>query len=211
MYCVFTRMPGESYHRWFRSLMCSCDVFWALINSPLFISWWILAHAYKSWMSYKSWYMLRDNLLDLFNFCHWHSSGTHNVFWHERFCVSEMWIRLVIWWIVFRSDENNVTEWEINIMLFTCLLSIFFHLLFRFCFWCHFFFPSVGSCFGFHASWGQCCCVSLSVLLFVNTLLTWSCADDGTFKPNQPTNQPTNQPANERTKGTNEPTNQLTN
>ena len=30
---VFTCMPGESYHRWLRSLLCLCDSFWALINS----------------------------------------------------------------------------------------------------------------------------------------------------------------------------------
>ena len=34
MYLVFTCMPGESYCRWLRSLLlCSCDVFRALINS----------------------------------------------------------------------------------------------------------------------------------------------------------------------------------
>ena len=34
MYLVFTRMPGESYWRWLRSLLlCSSYVFWALINS----------------------------------------------------------------------------------------------------------------------------------------------------------------------------------
>ena len=33
MYLVFTRMPGESYRRRFRSLLlCSCYVFRALIN-----------------------------------------------------------------------------------------------------------------------------------------------------------------------------------
>ena len=35
MYLVFTRMPGESYRRRLRSLLlCLCDVFRALINSP---------------------------------------------------------------------------------------------------------------------------------------------------------------------------------
>ena len=34
MYFVLTHIPGESYHRWLRSLMmCLCDVFWVLINS----------------------------------------------------------------------------------------------------------------------------------------------------------------------------------
>ena len=34
MYLVFTRMPGDSYHRWLRSLLlCLCDIFQALINS----------------------------------------------------------------------------------------------------------------------------------------------------------------------------------
>ena len=33
VYLVFTCMPGESYHRWLRSLLCLCDSFWALINS----------------------------------------------------------------------------------------------------------------------------------------------------------------------------------
>ena len=34
MYLAFTRMPGESYRRWFRSLLLYlCYVFWALINS----------------------------------------------------------------------------------------------------------------------------------------------------------------------------------
>ena len=34
MYFVFTRMPGESYRRWLRSLLlCLCDVFRALMNS----------------------------------------------------------------------------------------------------------------------------------------------------------------------------------
>ena len=34
MYPVFTRIPGESYHRWLRSLLlCLCDVFQVLINS----------------------------------------------------------------------------------------------------------------------------------------------------------------------------------
>ena len=34
MYLVFSRMPGESYWRWLKSLLlCLCDVFWALINS----------------------------------------------------------------------------------------------------------------------------------------------------------------------------------
>ena len=34
MYLVFTRMPGESYRRWLRSLLlCLCYVFRALINS----------------------------------------------------------------------------------------------------------------------------------------------------------------------------------
>ena len=31
--CIITQMPGESYHRQLGSLLlCSCDVFWALIN-----------------------------------------------------------------------------------------------------------------------------------------------------------------------------------
>ena len=35
MYLVFTRMPGESYSRRLRSLLvCSCDVFPALIHTP---------------------------------------------------------------------------------------------------------------------------------------------------------------------------------
>ena len=34
MYLVFTRMPGESCHRWLRSLLLYlCYIFWALINS----------------------------------------------------------------------------------------------------------------------------------------------------------------------------------
>ena len=33
MYRVFTRMPGESYHRWLRSLLYLCYIFQALINS----------------------------------------------------------------------------------------------------------------------------------------------------------------------------------
>ena len=33
MYLVFTRMPGVSYRRRLRSLLCFCDVFRALINS----------------------------------------------------------------------------------------------------------------------------------------------------------------------------------
>ena len=33
MYLAFTRMPGESYHRQPRSLLCFCDSFRALINS----------------------------------------------------------------------------------------------------------------------------------------------------------------------------------
>ena len=33
IYLVFTRMSGESYRRRFRSLLCLCDVFRALINS----------------------------------------------------------------------------------------------------------------------------------------------------------------------------------
>ena len=33
MYLVFTRMPGESYRRRSRFLLCLCDVFRALINS----------------------------------------------------------------------------------------------------------------------------------------------------------------------------------
>ena len=33
VYLVFTCMPGESYYRWLRSLLCLCDSFWALINS----------------------------------------------------------------------------------------------------------------------------------------------------------------------------------
>ena len=34
MYLVFTCMPGESYHRWLRSLLLYlCYIFWALINS----------------------------------------------------------------------------------------------------------------------------------------------------------------------------------
>ena len=32
-YLAFTRMPGESYHRQLRSLLCFCDSFRALINS----------------------------------------------------------------------------------------------------------------------------------------------------------------------------------
>ena len=44
LYLVFTRMPGESYHRRLRSLVLSWfDVFWALINS--LVCWfWIFAH-----------------------------------------------------------------------------------------------------------------------------------------------------------------------
>ena len=38
MYLVFTRLPGDSYHRQLRSLMpCLCDVFQALIIS--FVCW----------------------------------------------------------------------------------------------------------------------------------------------------------------------------
>ena len=34
MYLVFTHMPGKSCCRWLRSsLLCLCDIFWALINS----------------------------------------------------------------------------------------------------------------------------------------------------------------------------------
>ena len=55
MYLVFTRMPGESYHRWLRSLLlCLCCVFQALINSlvcwflPTCVSlgwrWWWYHH-----------------------------------------------------------------------------------------------------------------------------------------------------------------------
>ena len=37
MYLVFTRMPGESYCRWLRSLLlCLSDMFWTLINSLLY-------------------------------------------------------------------------------------------------------------------------------------------------------------------------------
>ena len=36
--CIITQMPGESYHRQLGSLLlCSCDVFWALINC--FVGW----------------------------------------------------------------------------------------------------------------------------------------------------------------------------
>ena len=35
MYLVFTCMPGESYCRWLGSLLCLCDSFEALINSPV--------------------------------------------------------------------------------------------------------------------------------------------------------------------------------
>ena len=35
LYLVFTRMPGDSYRRRLRSLLCLCDVFGALINSPM--------------------------------------------------------------------------------------------------------------------------------------------------------------------------------
>ena len=33
MYLVFSHMPGESYNRWLRSLLCLCDIFGALMNS----------------------------------------------------------------------------------------------------------------------------------------------------------------------------------
>ena len=33
MYLLLTRMPGGSFWRWLGSLLCLCDVFWALINS----------------------------------------------------------------------------------------------------------------------------------------------------------------------------------
>ena len=40
MYLVFTRMPGESYRRWLRSLLLYlCDVFRALINSLVCWFW----------------------------------------------------------------------------------------------------------------------------------------------------------------------------
>ena len=38
MYFVFTRMPGESYRRRLRSLLCLCDVVLVLIKSPV---WWL--------------------------------------------------------------------------------------------------------------------------------------------------------------------------
>ena len=45
MYLVFTRMPGESYHRRLRSLLlCLCDVFRALINS---LVCWFYAYSVK--------------------------------------------------------------------------------------------------------------------------------------------------------------------
>ena len=51
MYCVFTRMPGESYRRRFRSLMCSCDVFRALINSLcLFLDGFWLMLVSRGWV-----------------------------------------------------------------------------------------------------------------------------------------------------------------
>ena len=37
MYHVFTCMPSESYRRWFRSLLCSCRIFWPLIS---FLCWY---------------------------------------------------------------------------------------------------------------------------------------------------------------------------
>ena len=37
MYPAFTRMPGESYYRQPRSLLCFCDSFRALINSGLIL------------------------------------------------------------------------------------------------------------------------------------------------------------------------------
>ena len=45
MYLVFICMPGESYPRWFRSLLCLCDVFWASVDSLCFwIFVWLIAH-----------------------------------------------------------------------------------------------------------------------------------------------------------------------
>ena len=37
MYLVFTCMPGDSYRRWLRSLLCLCCIFRALITTPLFV------------------------------------------------------------------------------------------------------------------------------------------------------------------------------
>ena len=43
MYLVFTRIPGESYRRWLRSLLlCVCDVFRALINSLVYCCCWLV-------------------------------------------------------------------------------------------------------------------------------------------------------------------------
>ena len=65
MYLVFTRMPGESYHKRLRSLLlCLCDVFRVVITS--LVCWFELkgpnlseaASCVRSWsMPVRSWYM----------------------------------------------------------------------------------------------------------------------------------------------------------
>ena len=42
MCLVFTRIPGESYRRRLRSLLCVCDVFRALINSLVYCCCWLM-------------------------------------------------------------------------------------------------------------------------------------------------------------------------
>ena len=49
MYLVFTRMPGESYHRRLRSLLHLCYVFRALINSlECWVRWGLRKNVNKS-------------------------------------------------------------------------------------------------------------------------------------------------------------------
>ena len=56
MYLVFTRIPGESYRRRFRSLLLYlCDVFRALINSLVYCSLGLFVQCrQQSWQSLRT-------------------------------------------------------------------------------------------------------------------------------------------------------------
>ena len=73
MYVVFNRMSGESCHRRLRSLMCSRDVFRALINSLVCWSCFLSGPLYRTRNDWRA-NVLRDNL--------------HSVYTLRRICAS---------------------------------------------------------------------------------------------------------------------------
>ena len=123
MYFVVTRMPGESYCRWLRSLLCLCDVFQVLIN-PLCVD-----SAQALWASchFRLWYETLG--LILFQIVGW-NSGSHSV----SDCDTKLWVSFCfrLWYESLGLILFQLVVWNsVSHSVFDCGMKLWVLFFFR--------------------------------------------------------------------------------